>query len=149
MADEAEREPNELQSSPGFLDLSDDLLAQISAGSHGFPLLALSRRGRDAVLGRARAIVLNFMLEQEDVAAAARLLDRACRAAKPGLQLEIEYGDTDKRFWLATLLQHGLDAGGWTSVHALSLMVREPASYTCVPQIASKACAAAHLRSLP
>jgi hypothetical protein len=121
-----------------FLDLSDDLLAQISAGTHGFPLLALSRRGRDAVLERACNIQLKLMSTAwlSTVAPTARLLDRACRAAKPGLQLQIdgthdhEYGDIQKHIriespLLSEVLQRGLGTGGWGNVHALSLVVRE------------------------
>ncbi len=114
----------------GFSELPHDLLAQISAGSRGIPMLAVSRAWRDAVLERARAIQLNLHDSVlKNLAPAARLLDRACRGAKPGLHLKIDHG-----FWgpwssmstvLPTLLQHGLQAGGWASVHALSLVVRE------------------------
>ncbi len=135
MAGEADR-----QRGSGFSDLSDDLLAQISSGSHGFPLLALSRRGRDAVLDRASTIQLNLMQGQGDLAPVARLLDRACRAAKHGMHLQIKNGYIadhvqSRYFWnplsstiLPTLLQQGLDTGGWVNVHALSLVVRESMS---------------------
>ncbi len=134
MADEADWQPAEKGS--GFEDLPDDLLAQITPGSHGFPLLAVSRRGRDAVLERASTIQLKVMRgEHVDVAPTARLLNRACRAAKPGLHLEIKLGEmirfreVDQK-WSSTLLpallQRGLDSEGWGNVHALSLlMVRE------------------------
>jgi hypothetical protein len=124
-----------------FSDLPDDLLAQISSGSHGFPLLALSRRGRDAVLERARTIKLNVEATLGDLPPVARLLDRACRAAKPGLHLTIHkhkfayvaHGSLESPL-LANLLQRGLDAGGWDNVHALSVMVREQA---CLKQLTS------------
>ncbi len=125
-----------------FSDLPSDLLAQISAYSHGFPLLAVSRRGRDAVLERARSIQLKLIPGEwlePPVAPVARLLDRACRAAMPGLHCEIEFGYfalgfNNKSYYepesidsplLSVLLQRGLDTGGWGSVHTLSLVVRD------------------------
>ncbi len=84
-----------------------------------------------------RASTIQLKLIQGDVAPAARLLDRACRAAKPGLQLNIldgktcvnECGEaTECRIespLLRLLLQQGQDAGGWGNVEVLSLMVRD------------------------
>ncbi len=123
-----------------FFDLPGDVLAQISAGSPGLRLLALSRRGRDVVLERARAVQLNFLMPAAfwlpSDEPAARLLDRACRAAAPGLQVEINIGNphTGHGFshnqthrlqssLLSALLQRGRDAGGWGNVHVLSLVV--------------------------
>jgi hypothetical protein len=130
-----------------LFELPDDLLAKITSGSHGFPLLALSRRGRNLVLERARAIQLKLhwplshSQEQPTVAAAARLLDRACRAAAPGLQVEIKRGGN---FCfeppLLSLLQHGLDAGGWGSAHALSLEVRERSCQTGIRHAPVSSC---------
>ncbi len=127
----------------GFSELPHDLLAQISAGSRGIPMLAVSRAWRDAVLERASAIQLNLHDSKllEDLAPAARLPDRACRGAKPGLHLKLDHSCWGP--WgslstvLPTLLQYGLQAGGWASVHALSLVVREQ---DCLKHTPSTAC---------
>jgi hypothetical protein len=107
------------------------------------PLLAASRGCRDMVLSSIHSISLDpFSCLQpskpaqpdepphtsdsapfdpflHDPALWARLLNRACCQANPGLSVQLHLFGIDDCF--TELLQPGIDCGGWSKVHSLKV----------------------------
>jgi hypothetical protein len=126
---------------PSLLTLPDTVLTQISQHSikhegghlpHSHPLLSASRGCRDMVLSSIRSITLDpsrsdvvSMLgeppEACDPAPWARLLNRACCQAGPGLAVKL--GLSNIHDSLPELLQPGVDCGGWSKVHSLQVRI--------------------------
>jgi hypothetical protein len=118
-------------SQPSLLDLPDLALAHIAyistrpprrASRHGHPLLQLSRGCRDAVLHNLTRICLVIRSPEQlekDPEPWARLLHRACSHARPGLHVELNLWDCNTL--LAALVQHGIESGGWSRVHTLTV----------------------------
>jgi hypothetical protein len=119
--------------SPSLLDLPATALTQIYQHSitkrevdqppGGHPLLAANRSCRDIVLSSTRSITLDpvykDMPEACDPAPWARLLDRACCQATPGLTVKLCLHHIHSG--LPELLQPSIDCGGWSKVHSLQV----------------------------
>jgi hypothetical protein len=89
------------------------LIAEQLSGSK-LSMLAASRAARDAVLRSLTKIELRL----EHQRSAARLLNRACREASPGLEADLHLRDQNDA--LPTLLQPALETvAGWTNVYKL------------------------------
>jgi hypothetical protein len=93
------------------------------SGSH--PLLAANRSCRDMVLNSIHSITLDpscsELLEASDFEPWARLLDRACCQATPGLTVKLCLSNMRLTYSLHELLQPGIDCGGWSKVHSLEV----------------------------
>jgi hypothetical protein len=131
--------PAQDMTSPSLLSLPATALAQISQHSNkrdvlerskgGHPLLAASRSCRDIVLGSIRSIALSpshdashsaaQALEPCDPAPWARLLNRACCQATPGLTVTLSLSRIHNH--LHELLQPGMDCGGWSNIYTLQV----------------------------
>jgi hypothetical protein len=85
------------------------------------PLLAASRGGRNSVLRTSSKITLSLGKEAEkgDQQPLARLLHRACCTAAPGLSVNLNLGSYGSL--IHQLLNPGIEAGGWNSVHNLKV----------------------------
>jgi hypothetical protein len=119
--------------SPSLLALPDTALTQISQYSitrrgvwqekRGHPLLPASRGCRDMVLSSIRSITLDPVpdtsLKAYDPAPWARLLNRACCQATPGLSVNLRLWYSS--YCLPELLQPGIDCGGWSKVRSLEV----------------------------
>jgi hypothetical protein len=113
------------QSELSLVDLPSPALAVVakcSSSRRGHPLLQLSRASRDAVLSSSRTVSLH--LAGDEHAPEARLLDRVCSTAPPGLELELDLLEAPKcSTALLQLLEPGLSSGGWTHVHELQVSI--------------------------
>jgi hypothetical protein len=118
-----------------MLDLPATVLNAIARealrkGANGHPMLAVAKACRDVVLESLSKITLDLSSQSEGAShqPLARLLNRACCGAAPGLHVKLglgEHGDVA----LPLLLQPGLDCAGWHNVHKLE--VRYKASCRC------------------
>jgi hypothetical protein len=112
-----------------LLDLPESVLnaiAQHTSNRHAkcHPMLALATATRDVVLRNLKRIRLNLAKQQPQPASTshhslARLLNRACREAAPGLDVELNMKDQVDA--LPEVLQPGLDSGGWHNVSKLEV----------------------------
>jgi hypothetical protein len=113
-----------------FLELPEDLSLYIVRGCRNsfsglYSLLPFCKKVRDAVLQRATSVSLRMDAEHSEhseahdaaTAADARLLNRVCTSAPPGLRLDLCVDCEDNA--VPSLLQLGIDSGGWSNVHAL------------------------------
>jgi hypothetical protein len=101
------------------------------------PLLCISRDCRDMVLSSIHSITLDpssfqwhsRRLEACDPAPWARLLNRACCQATPGLAVKLRLSCT--RDSLPELLQPGIDCGGWSKVRSLEVCRSHSVLHCC------------------
>jgi hypothetical protein len=109
-------------------DLPEAVLVEVARCSRreeGHPLLGVSRGCRDTVLGSFSKLFLTPL--GDDFQSQARLLDRACCKASPGLQLTLElyqlyrHNRSSCSYALCQLLQPGCARGGWANVHDLEV----------------------------
>jgi hypothetical protein len=112
-----------------FVDLPGPVLAQIARlgknGYYRYPLFTLSRGCRDAYLTNAGRISLDLAgasvePAEQSCQPQARLLDRACRQAPPGLHLSVRLGQAHSQA-LLHLLQPVISNGGYSAVHELEV----------------------------
>jgi hypothetical protein len=100
---------------------------QLTSSGLGHPMLAVSRAARDAVFRSLTKLSLICLGNQ---GSAARLLNRACCEASPGLDVELHLKDQENDA-LLTLLQAAFDsAAGWHKVHKLRVRTFIPACST-------------------
>jgi hypothetical protein len=122
---------------------------QLTSSGLGDAMLAVSRAARDAIL---RSLSQISLLCLKDQGSAARLLNRACCEASPGLDVELHLKDQENDA-LLTLLQAAFDsAAGWHKVHKLRVRrpvlsfaqfhagrcCRQPVFLTCLQVVSSK-----------
>jgi hypothetical protein len=115
-------------------DLPIELLTQLAkhaapgSEAQGHPLLGVARCGRDAVLRSLTRVSLDLNSQggkgNSSISSIAGLLDRACRAAPTGLNVELALGQHAND--LPELLRPAFDSPGgggrgWQTVHKLRI----------------------------
>jgi hypothetical protein len=88
---------------------------------YGHPMLGVSRGCRDVVLSGFKKAKLELK-KNTSLQPSARLLHRICCQAPQGLELELDLSWQDDA--LPSLVQPGLQIGGWPNVHALKVRAR-------------------------
>jgi hypothetical protein len=138
---EARGSSDEQQAPHSLASLPDSALSHIAqlylnryaSGVFRPPLLAVSRACRDSVLSNVMTATLGVQAHprwtevpiqaavpaKAKVPAWARLLNRTCSLAPPGLNLTLKLSHMSDV--LPKLLQPGVNCGGWTKVHSLQV----------------------------